>query len=69
MAGILVASSSLSPSRVLCTSHSYGFYKEEEMESARNSTLISDTSLVVCTEYRVCSLPWCTWKLSLINFD
>ena len=57
MVGILVASSSLS------------FYKEEEMESARNSTLISDTSLVVCTEYRVCSLPWCTWKLSLINFD
>ena len=32
--------------------------EEEEMESARNSTPTSNMSLVVCTEYRVCSLPW-----------
>ena len=56
MAGILVASSSLSLGRVLCTFHD--LYKEEDKVSTRNSTPMSDISLVVCTEFRVCSLPW-----------
>ena len=55
VAGVLVASFSLSLARVPCPSHS--LYKEEGMESARNSTPMSDTSLVVYTKYRVCSLP------------
>ena len=38
VAGVLVDSSSLSLGRVLCTSHD----KEEDTESARNSTLMSD---------------------------
>ena len=41
---------------VLCTFHD--LYKEEDTESTRNSTPMSDISLAVCTEFRVCSLPW-----------
>ena len=54
--GFLGASSSLSLGPVLCTSQ--GLYREDLTLSARYSTPMSDTSLVVCTVYRVCSLPW-----------